>query len=74
MNVLQAVEAAARECLPAIGGGSTRDQPSRVPGWREYVQPFYEESKFWHSVWVSAGKPINSQLLLLMRQSKHQYK
>ena len=46
---------------------------SRVPGWNEHVQPHYEESKFWHSIWESAGKPAEGQLLHLMRQSKNQY-
>ena len=75
-SVLECIEAAARESLPVSGGckRGTRKVASRVPGWKEFVQPFYEESKFWHSLWVSAGKPAQGQLLLLMRQSKHQYK
>ena len=75
VDVLQAVESAAKENLPVVGGGGGgRHQPSKVPGWKEHVQPYYEESKFWHSLWVSAGKPIDGQLLHLMRDSKHQYK
>ena len=68
------MEAAAKESLPTVGGGGGSKQVNRVPGWNEFVQPFYEESKFWHSIWVSAGKPPAGQLLHLMRQSKHQYK
>ena len=76
LEVLEAVEAAAKESLPVSGGGGmSKSKPvSRIPGWNEFVQPHYEESKFWHSVWVSAGKPAVGQLLHLMRESKHQYK
>ena len=75
VDVLEAVEAAARESLPVVGGGGSGGHyPSKVPGWKEHVQPYYEESKFWHSLWVSAGKPAEGQLLHLMRDSKHQYK
>ena len=38
------------------------------------MKPYYEESKFWHSIWVSSGKPAAGQLLSLMRETKHQYK
>ena len=76
MEVLEAIENAAKESLPTVGGkGASRSRPvSKVPGWNEFVQPYNEESKFWHSVWVSSGKPPDGQLLHLMRQSKHQYK
>ena len=76
IEVLESVEAAAKDSLP-VSGGDTRSNSkpvSRVPGWSEFVQPYYEESKFWHSVWESAGKPAEGQYLQSMRQAKHQYK
>ena len=56
MDVLQAVESTAKECLPSTGGGSGVAKP-RTTGWTEYVKPYCEESKFWSRVWVSSGKP-----------------
>ena len=56
MTILQAIEIAGRECLP-ITGGSKVVKKSIIPGWNEYAKPLAEESRFWHSVWVSQGKP-----------------
>ena len=75
IDVLEAVECAARSSLPTVGGSSTRSRSGKtVPGWNEFVQPYYLESKFWHGVWVSAGKPQEGQLLQIMRGAKYQYK
>ena len=50
LDVLEAVEAAARETLPTVGGGpglktsGTKQQGGNVPGWNEHVKPFYARS------------------------------
>ena len=76
IDVLEAVESAARSSLPTTTGGSSTRSRSviTVPGWNEFVQPYYLESQFWHGVWVSVGKPQDGQLLQMMRGAKHQYK
>ena len=77
LEVLEAIESAAKESLPAVGGGgqaNSKRPPNRIPGWNDLVKPFYDESKFWHSIWESAGKPSTGNLLKLMKDSKHQYK
>ena len=73
MDVLQAVESTAQECLPSTGGGSGAGQLT-TPGWSEYVHPYCEESKFWHSVWLSSGKPSSGPTFEVMKSSKRQYK
>jgi hypothetical protein len=73
IGLLEAVEDAAGESLPVVGGGGSKAQQN-TQNWNEYVKPYYEESKFWHNIWESSGKPTAGQLLKLMRESKHQYK
>ena len=73
MNIMEAVESAAVECLPLVGGGG-REASLVVPGWKEYVKPFSDENKFWHSVWLSAGKPPQGSLCEIMKESKLQYR
>ena len=52
IDVLEAVQATAKECLLISGGGvKSSKSVSRVPGWTEFVHPYYEESKFWQSIW-----------------------
>ena len=33
-----------------------------VPGWSDLVKPHCDDAKFWHAIWTSAGKPINTEL------------
>ena len=73
MDIIEAVESAAVECLPVVGGDG-KGTSLVVPGWNDYVKPFSEENKFWYSVWVSAGKPSQGALFSLMKRSKLQYK
>ena len=72
LDLLQAMESSAKECLPSTKGGHARVHPT--PGWAEYVKPYCEESKFWSSVWSSSGKPNTGPLFELMKHSRNQYK
>ena len=33
-----------------------------IPGWNEAVKPFKDKTYFWHPVWVSLGRPFNSEV------------
>ena len=74
--VLEAVEHAAKLCLPSTGGVgiSSNRKTNVVAGWSEFVKPYADESKFWSSVWKSQGKPIFGQVFENMKLSKTQYK
>ena len=63
--------------------GTTGDQASRahtIPGWNDMVKPYQGEARFWSSLWISAGKPIHSDipgvehtLYSNMKTSRNQY-
>ena len=75
MVVLEAIETVAKNTLPmSSNGGRPTSGQKRTPGWTEFVQPYLEESKFWNSLWVSAGKLAAGDLSTAMRQAKQQYK
>ena len=75
MEVMEAMEQAAKECLPTtcpgkqVGKGKTV-----VAGWTEHVKPYAEDSKFWGSIWASMGKPNSGDCFEMMKNSKRQYK
>ena len=81
-QLLGAVTDAAWENLEATKG-TTGDQSSRahtIPGWNDLVKPYQVEARFWHSLWLSAGKPIHSSipgiehdLHIFMKRSRNQY-
>ena len=74
MNVLEAIEKSAEECLPVSGGAKRMSGRKVVAGWAEHVRPYAEESKFWFSVWQSLGKPSQGDVFDNMKLSKNQYK
>ena len=44
-----------------------------ISGWNEYVKPFREDAKFWHSIWVSLGKPLNSEVFHIMKRTRNRF-
>ena len=72
MDICEAVDTAAHECLPMVGGA--QQNPRGVPGWNEFVKPYRDESLFWDGLWKAAGSPPDGELFVNSRQSKMQYK
>ena len=64
INILEAIEESAEDKLAFKGGGVKNKKGGKISiaGWAEFVKPFSEESKFWQSVWMSAGKPSDGPL------------
>jgi len=76
LEVLEAIEKSAKTSLPATTTSSSKTKNKRhnIPGFNEFVRPLKEESIFYHSLWLSAGKPKDGQLFVSMRDSHYQYK
>ena len=56
-------------CLPQTSGRNKKS----ITGWNDEVKPFREEAMFWHSLWISAGKPINNTLHNIMKKTRSVY-
>ena len=69
-NLLECVESAAKEALPVPQPPNIR---KIVPGWKSEVKPFRDTAFFWHQVWVSAGKPLNTELHRIMKKTRNTY-
>ena len=71
-EVLNAISKSAEESLSWSSGGTPGKPPgNRTPGWNAQVRPFRENARFWFSVWLSAGKPLNCELHNIMRRTKN---
>ena len=35
----------------------------------EDAQPFKDTAMFWHSIWLSAGRPLNTELHIIMKKT-----
>ena len=73
LEVLEAVQNAAEDTLTISQPGATaRARPSR-PGWRDEVKSYRDSAFFWHQIWKSCGRPLNTQLHNVMKRSRNQY-
>ena len=67
------MEQAVKESLPQIVPGKVV-RGGGISGWNNFVKPYAEESRFWSSLWISAGKLMSGELFTLMKSKKNQYK
>ena len=45
----------------------------RVAGWNQFVKPLQDQANFWHAIWISAGKPLNTELHKIMKNTRNKY-
>ena len=62
ISILETVETSAFENLPVPKQQSKSAKKKPNPVWSDHVRPFRDNSLFWHQVWKSAGRPINTAL------------
>ena len=80
LDMLCSVIESSHSVIPLAGGQRAGSGTGRsdftsgcVPGWKEEVEPFQEDARFWHSLWLSAGKPNRGDFYTAMRRSRNQY-
>ena len=73
-KILDCVELSAAEALPIPKPKrKLQSQTKSVPGWKDVVKPFREKAYFWHQVWLSADKPLNTELHRIMKKTRNAY-
>ena len=70
ISVLTALEESVQHNIPTVKSCKKR---SVVPGWTEYVKPVREDMNFWRAIWVSLGRPQNTEVHRIYRHLRHQY-
>ena len=73
VDILECVEKTAYDSLPVPLPPKNKKSKNSRPGWSVEVAPYYESAHFWHQVWMSAGRPINTQLHQIMKRSRIVY-
>lgn len=72
-KIMEAVDLASVDALPKHSNGSKSSNTHIIPGWNDLVLPFKYDADFWHSIWISAGKPLNNQLHNIMKHTRNLY-
>ena len=76
LDILIAIVETTHTTLPFCGGrrvSNTGGGIRAVPGWQEEVEPFQQETKYWHRVWLREGRPSQGWLYLTMIKKRAQY-
>ena len=76
LDVMCTVMEVSHACIPLSGTGLSavsKHKGSRLPGWKEHVEPVRSDSLFWHSIWVSAGSPPSGVLHSLMCRTRNKF-
>ena len=61
------------ETIPLVVPKNNSNGRKKTPGWKEIVEPYQDRAHFWHSVWCSAGRPINTELHRIMKRTRNTF-
>ena len=67
------IEETAKETLPTQGGCSKSHGKPNIAGWNAEIQDYKENARFWHAVWISCGRLINTQVHKIMKRTRNLY-
>ena len=73
LEILGCIEKAANECLPLHNSKVGNRHKNVIPRWNHDIKPFQDDAHFWHSIWQSAGRPLNCELHSLMKKTRNLY-
>ena len=69
IELLETVQEVAEGTLPVPAAGNSAKAKSATPGWRDEVKPYRDTAYFWHQIWKSCGKPINTEVHHIMKRT-----
>ncbi len=72
-TIIENIKTSAESSIPMSKQRCQRKNKVPISRWNEEVQPFKENAKFWHSIWESAGRPINTVLHGIMKKTRNVY-
>ena len=75
LDMLSSVIDTSHTTIPMVAGRKEAVRPDcgTMPGWHELVAPAQKDTKFWHSVWQSAGRPTEGELFRIKQRTRAKY-
>jgi endonuclease/exonuclease/phosphatase family metal-dependent hydrolase len=73
VNILETIARTGSTCLQNNVKHFKKQKKASIASWAEEVQPFKEEAFFWHSIWKSCGRPINTEVHKIMKRTRNVY-
>ena len=72
ISLLENIQEVSSVYLPSSRPLDDKRTPS-IACWSTEVLPFKDNALFWHSIWESAGKPLNTELHTIMKRTRNVY-
>ena len=72
-KLLENISESGHETIPLVDPNRNTKGRKKTPGWKEIVEPFQDKAHFWHSVWCSAGRPVNTELHRIMKHTRNTF-
>ena len=73
LDLLTAMIESSHKTIPLTKPRKSLKGRKNIPGWKAHVEPFRQDAMFWHSVWLSSGKPREGELHRVMCWSRNKY-
>ena len=71
-KILKMIKSTSDSFIP-FSGQKHNGNKSPIFIWREEIQPYKEKALFWHAIWQSAGRPVNTELHRIMKRTRNVY-
>jgi hypothetical protein len=75
-DILENVSESGFETLPvSVNNPNTNNKSmkKKTAGWKDFVEPYQDNAQFWHSIWTSAGRPLNTELHTIMKRTRNKF-
>ena len=72
LDILLPIEKSANAHISRPKVNSSQHYPN-IPNWKNEIEPFKDDAIFWHSIWLSAGKPLSCQQHSVMKRTRNVY-
>ena len=57
LDVLSSLIESSHIAIPLTKQAGKVMKEKNLPGWKQHVEPFRSDAQFWHSIWMSLGRP-----------------
>ena len=68
--VLNSIDSSVNSHIPPCNAHANKHVK---PGWSEFVKPYRDDARFWYSIWLSLGKPLNCEIHNVMKHTRNVY-
>ena len=73
INILESIDKLSMTHLTPKKRNHAKKKKDPIASWETDIEPFKRDAQFWHSIWISAGRPLNTELHKVMKRTRNIY-